>query len=596
MQIVLGKYEIRAKISKGPMSTVYDGWDTAIDRRVAIKAVPLAQTNEADGWQHLTRFRREAQAAGRLQHPTVVAIFDYGETAESAFIVMEFVEGGTLKAALEAGTRFTIGEVNRLMQDILAGLQYSHDRGIVHRDIKPANIMLTGDGHAKIADFGIARVEHSDITQVGMIMGTPAYMSPEQFNGEAIGPSTDIYSAGVILYQLLTGERPFDGGLATIMHRALSTEPPKPSDISRTAPRSVDGVVARAMAKQPDRRFNDAKGFAQALDDALALKQPDPAIRSIAAQKVPGPSRRATTPSFLYPVTGALLIVLAGAGYWLLAPSAALTTRDVRGPTPPTQTAATPAAPSPPKEASQASSATPAASPDPAGPDPRQVAPMRPPADQSTGSREAPSAQPTVASAQPVFPAVSLPLTPDLSGREPLPNQVIYPLAPVVPAPGASNAQADPPRARRGPPKDDRSSSTHPPSRQPVETRTDGNSAIKAPWKPQLDRYRAESRSKDAPDDADPVKPPTSDTPAPGPRRTPLQNKKVTADNLGTPDAGVRSTPNPSSSGLAQPASSEHDTLAAPPPEATAPPRIFGTYGIRNGVRGYIPPPPDPAK
>jgi len=276
VQTVLGKYEIRAKISKGPMSAVYDGWDTAIDRRVAIKAVPLAQTGQSEGWQHLTRFKREAQAAGRLQHPSVVAIFDYGETAESAFIVMEFIDGGTLKSALETGTRFTIQEINRLMQDVLAGLQYSHDRGIVHRDIKPANIMLTGDGHAKIADFGIARVEHSDITQVGMIMGTPAYMSPEQFRGEALSPSTDIYSAGVILYQLLTSERPFDGGLATIMHKALSTEPPKPSDISRTAPRSVDDVVARAMAKQPERRFRDAKGFAQALRDALAVKQADP--------------------------------------------------------------------------------------------------------------------------------------------------------------------------------------------------------------------------------------------------------------------------------------------------------------------------------
>ena len=154
------------------MSTVYDGWDTAINRRVAIKAVPLAQNSQSDGWQHLT----------------VVAIFDYGETADYAFIIMEFVDGGTLKSALESGTRFSIADINRLMQDILTGLQYSHNRGIVHRDIKPANIMLTRDGHAKIADFGIARVENSDITQVGMMMGTPAYMSPEQFRGDTIGP------------------------------------------------------------------------------------------------------------------------------------------------------------------------------------------------------------------------------------------------------------------------------------------------------------------------------------------------------------------------------------------------------------------------
>lgn len=303
------------------MSTVYGGWDAVIERRVAIKAVPLVQGIQSEGWQHLIRFKREAQAAGRLQHPAVVGIFDYGEQADSAFIIMEFVDGGTLKSALDGGKRFSIGEIDRLLQDVLAGLQYSHDQGVIHRDIKPANIMLTRDGRAKIADFGIARLEHSDITQVGMIMGTPAYMSPEQFMGETVGPRTDIYSAGVILYELLTGDRPFDGGLATIMHKALKTDPPKPSDISGTVPHAADAVVARAMAKRPDHRFQNAREFAQALHDALVMKPAKSARWSRGAFAARIPIKRVPANLNKHLVMGASLAALAAVGgaaaYWL---------------------------------------------------------------------------------------------------------------------------------------------------------------------------------------------------------------------------------------------------------------------------------------
>jgi len=602
VQTVLGKYEVRAKISKGPMSTVYDGWDTAIDRRVAIKAVPLAQTGQPEGWQHLTRFKREAQAAGRLQHPNVVAIFDYGETADSAFIVMEFVDGGALKSALEAGTRFSIDEINRLMQDILAGLQYSHDRGIVHRDIKPANIMLTGDGHAKIADFGIARVEHSDITQVGMIMGTPAYMSPEQFRGDAISPSTDIYSAGVILFQLLTSERPFDGGLATIMHKALSTEAPKPSDISRTAPRSVDDVVARAMAKQPERRFKDAKGFAQALRDALAVKPAEPVVRSMAARRVHGPSRRAA-PSYVYPVAGALLAMLAAAGgvagYRMLAPGAASKTADVQRPIPsPSQTAAVPALSPPAKQESQANSAAPVASPAPARPDPvPQAVPDVP--EQHLAPREALSEQPAPPPALPMFPA------PDLSVPEPIPTPLIYPLSPAVPTPGPPNASADAQRLLQNPHKDGRNPPPRPPSRPLVGPRNDGSLASKAaPWEDVLGRLRTGRQPKDAPDDSDSTKTTGNDTPAAGPRRMPPQDRKTAApNNLGPSDLTGQRTPNLALSSSAQAPATERDSttaalMPAPTPETMAPPKTIGKFGIDpfTHLRVYIPAPPDPAK
>jgi eukaryotic-like serine/threonine-protein kinase len=155
------------------------------------------------------------------------------------------------------------------MQGLLAGLQFSHERGVVHRDIKPANVMLTSDGQAKIADFGIARIESSSMTQAGALLGTPAYMSPEQLMGQVVDARTDIYSSGVLLYQLLTGERPFDGGMSSIMHKALNTEPPPPSQLSVTAPPSFDEVVRRAMAKRPENRFSSARAFAEAIRTAM---------------------------------------------------------------------------------------------------------------------------------------------------------------------------------------------------------------------------------------------------------------------------------------------------------------------------------------
>jgi hypothetical protein len=313
--MLLGKYEVRGTVATGPMGTVYDGWDTAIERRVAIKAIPATPPKDADGRHNLIRFKREAQAAGRLQHPAVVGIFDYGETADHAFIVMEFVDGGSLKSALEGGKRLPLSEIGAVMQDILAGLQYCHAQGVTHRDIKPANVMLTRDGRAKVADFGIARIEQSDITQVGTVMGTPAYMSPEQFRGEAVTARTDIYSAGVILYHMLTGERPFEGGVATIMHKVLSVVPPKPSSFSVQVPHALDAVVARAMAKQPADRFESASAFAQALRQAMVAR-PARFERTTAIVRLAG-TKAASMPPVNYRVAAAACaaIVLAAGGF-----------------------------------------------------------------------------------------------------------------------------------------------------------------------------------------------------------------------------------------------------------------------------------------
>ena len=274
----LGKYQIRGVLGRGAMGTVYDGWDPVIGRRVAIKTVRLLDPDDAEAHDALARFKNEAQAAGRLSHRNIVSVYDYGESDENAYIVMEFVEGQSLKQCLDAGQRFPVAETVRIMEHLLAGLQYSHDRGVMHRDIKPGNVILAKDGRVKLADFGIARIESSVMTLVGTVLGTPAYMSPEQLMGQPTDRRSDIYSAGVLLYQLLTGVRPFEGGLTAIMHKALNTTPPRPSELAVAAPASLDPVVARAMAKQPANRFPNAAAFARAIREAFATatERPSP--------------------------------------------------------------------------------------------------------------------------------------------------------------------------------------------------------------------------------------------------------------------------------------------------------------------------------
>ncbi|MBW8271146.1 serine/threonine-protein kinase, partial [Caldovatus aquaticus] len=269
-QEIGAKYEVRGTLGSGAMGTVYDAFDRLIERRVAIKVVRKPPGDDAEAREAAARFRREAQAAGRLAHPSIVAVYDYGENAEYAWIVMELVEGGSLKDILDRGERLALPQIVRLMEQVLGALAFSHQRGVVHRDIKPANIMLTADGQVKIADFGIARLENSSMTQVGTLMGTPSYMAPEQFRGEPVDARADIWAAGVVLYQLLTGEKPFEGGFNAVMHKALNTEPPPPSTLSVTAPRGFDSVVARAMAKRPEDRFPTATAFAEAIRAAAS--------------------------------------------------------------------------------------------------------------------------------------------------------------------------------------------------------------------------------------------------------------------------------------------------------------------------------------
>ncbi len=266
----LGKYEIRRELGQGAMGIVYEGFDSMIARRVALKTLRREQLDRAEAEEVLARLKREAQAAGRLNHPSIVQVYEYGEEGGTAFIAMEFVEGRELKDAFDANERFPMAEIVRIMEQLLAALDYSHGNGVVHRDIKPSNIILLKDGTVKVADFGIARIESSNLTQAGSVLGTPSYMSPEQFMGQTVDGRSDLFSAGVILYQFLTGEKPFTGALTTIMHKVLKEEPPAPSALNVQVPLPFDALIRKALAKRPDERFQSGREFTAALKAAAA--------------------------------------------------------------------------------------------------------------------------------------------------------------------------------------------------------------------------------------------------------------------------------------------------------------------------------------
>ena len=261
----LGKYQITRELGRGAMGVVYEAFDPLIERTVAIKTILKSSVDKSETEEAFNRFRREARAAGRLSHPKIVAIYEYGEDDDMAFIVMELIRGKELKDYFDREDSFSLHDGVRIVMQILDALDYSHTHGVVHRDIKPANILITRDGKIKIADFGIAKIDSSLLTQAGAVMGTPTYMPPEQFMGAEVDQRADIYSTGVILYQFLTGLRPFTGGVISVMHQVINQEPTPPSHINPNVPAELDEVVKKAMAKKPEDRYQTVAEFMTAL-------------------------------------------------------------------------------------------------------------------------------------------------------------------------------------------------------------------------------------------------------------------------------------------------------------------------------------------
>jgi serine/threonine-protein kinase len=267
----LGKYEVTEVLGKGAMGVVYKAFDPNIRRTVAIKTIRKELIEDERGTSMLARFKNEAQAAGRLSHPGIVGVHEYGEEGELAYIAMEYVQGNSLREYFNRGTRFETRDVVSITAQLLDGLAYAHEQGVWHRDIKPANLIIMTNGRLKIADFGIARIDSSNLTQIGAVMGTPGYMAPEQYAGTDVDWRADIFASGVVLYQLLCGVKPFAGSTEAVAYKVCYETPPMPSqvDIERV-PGAYDAVVARALEKKPAKRFQNANEFRAAVLDAYA--------------------------------------------------------------------------------------------------------------------------------------------------------------------------------------------------------------------------------------------------------------------------------------------------------------------------------------
>ena len=268
----LGKYEIRGALGKGAMGIVYRGFDPHIERDVAIKTIRKDLVEPELAAQYMARFRNEAKAAGRLHHPNIVGVYEYGEDDAVTFIAMEYVEGTGLREYLNRRTSFDFAQLVTLMSQLLDALDFAHNHGIVHRDIKPSNLIVTGTGMLKVADFGVARVDTSNLTTAGMVIGTPSYMSPEQCRGLEADSRSDLFSTGVVLYELLTGEKPFRGSVESVAYKICHEEPEPPSRLSTLKmPAAVDQLVATALAKAPASRFPSARVFHDALRDVAQM-------------------------------------------------------------------------------------------------------------------------------------------------------------------------------------------------------------------------------------------------------------------------------------------------------------------------------------
>ena len=293
----LGRYALTEEIGRGSMGTVYRASDPLIERTVAVKTIDLAKLDDGS-LEPRARFLREAKAAGRLSHPGIVTIYDVGEIEDTAFTVMELVEGRSLKDILDRGEKIPLAAALAILSQTADALDFAHRHGVVHRDVKPGNVMLTRHSTVKITDFGIARIDQTKRTRTGILVGSPGYMSPEQLSGKPIDGRSDVFSLGSLLYELATGRGPFDAerpeDVVTLMTNITSRPHEPPSGINVALPASIDEIVAKALAKRPADRYRSAGDMANDLRRALEQDVP-------IAPDEPDIARLAVSPDVLLP-------------------------------------------------------------------------------------------------------------------------------------------------------------------------------------------------------------------------------------------------------------------------------------------------------
>jgi serine/threonine-protein kinase len=324
------KYKVNKVLGEGAMGVVYSGHDPGIGRDVAIKTIHAHLLQGKEGQELRKRFTLEVKAVGKMSHPNIVAIYDTDEIADNngviiPYFVMEFVTGKELQDYLSHGQRFPLSKTLDIATQILDAFDYTHKHNIIHRDIKPANIFITDDGKVKVADFGIARVDNSSMTQTGAVIGTPNYMSPEQCTGQVMDSRSDLFSIAIVIYEMLTGEQPFNANnVHAVMVKVVQSNPEAPSVLNPTLPKGLDAVIAKALAKSPDDRYQTAADFAKALtpftknqSGANASAVDATRLMDVGKISIPGKQKK---PTSVLAAAVLLIVLLAGGGvYYFIA-------------------------------------------------------------------------------------------------------------------------------------------------------------------------------------------------------------------------------------------------------------------------------------
>jgi len=307
----IGRYEVEKELGRGAMAVVYKAVDPAIGRVVAIKTIRMEHGIGLEQDEMRQRFYREAQSAGNLNHPSIVTIYDIAEEGALSYIAMEFVEGMSLEDWMEQNRIPPLEATLSIIEQIASGLDYAAARGIIHRDIKPGNILLTSDMRAKIADFGIAKFSTSKFTQTGALLGTPAYMSPEQALGKTLDGRSDIFSLGIILYEMLVGERPFIGSNSTtIIYKIVHEQPVPPCSLNVTLHQGIDYIVQRMLAKDPDQRYQSCGEVIEDLRNYAALGSAKSAGTRAAVPVQPAAAPGSGRRYGLYVLVGILVVAI----------------------------------------------------------------------------------------------------------------------------------------------------------------------------------------------------------------------------------------------------------------------------------------------
>jgi serine/threonine protein kinase len=304
-----GRYQIVKELGRGSMGVVYQGFDPVIGRTVAIKTMLIEGLSAAEFQEYKARFQREAQAAGILAHPNIVTVYDFGEDSGVLFLAMEYLDGKSLQELVEKQNILPVETIVPIFEQVCSALDHAHRSNIVHRDIKPANIMILNSGLVKVTDFGIAKIMSMGMTQAGQILGTPNYMSPEQVKGRKVDGRSDIFALGVILYELVTGEKPFGGqNITTVIYKIINENPIPPRELDSTIHPGLSFVISKALAKNPDERFQTCRELAEGLKNYRNLgAEPAPSATVVikvpplqappAAEPPPVPTRQAAVPA-----------------------------------------------------------------------------------------------------------------------------------------------------------------------------------------------------------------------------------------------------------------------------------------------------------